>query len=295
MRALPEGMQEALDCGATHLARAWEIRRADGSVLGFTDHDRVLDFAGVRFEPESGFTPSAIEAGTGLAADTHEVAGALSSDRITEEDILRGLYDRAEVKLWLVDWSDVARRVVLSRGLIGEVRRGEVAFEAEITGLSDLLSQPVGRAYVHSCPCRLGDAKCGVDAEAFTGAGSVVSVTDGRRFAAAGLGAVEAGWYTGGVLRWTSGRNEGLEGQVKVHAGAGASVVLELWLSPVFPVVAGDAFTVVAGCDKTMGTCGSKFDNLLNYRGFPQMPGDDVVAGYAGRGGRHDGSSLLAG
>ena len=40
---------------------------------------------GVAFEPDSGFTPSAIEAGTGLAADTHEVAGALSSERITPD------------------------------------------------------------------------------------------------------------------------------------------------------------------------------------------------------------------
>jgi len=35
------------------------------------------------------------------------------------------------------------------------------------------------------------------------------------------------------------------------------------------PPAAGDAITVYQGCDHTMGTCGTKFDNLANFRAFP--------------------------
>lgn len=295
MRSIPAGLQASLDSGATKLARCWKVVRSDGSELGFTDHDRVLSFGGLDYEPGTGFTPSAIEAATGLAADTHEVAGALSSERITQADIARGMYDRAEVTLYLVNWTDPDERVVLSRGLIGEIRHGTQAFEAEVDGLSELLSQPVGRAYVHSCPCRLGDAKCGVDlaTPSLIGMGIVTSVSAPQRFNVLGLTGFEDGWFTGGVLTWTSGANAGLQGHVKVHSGLIADSIVELWLSPVFDVAADDGFTVTAGCDKTTETCAGKFGNLMNYRGFPHMPGDDVAASYPSDGGNHDGGSLF--
>lgn len=295
MRTFPVDFQAVLDSGATRLARCWKVVRSDGSELGFTDHDRVLSFDGLDFEPESGFTPSAIEAGTGLAADSHSVAGALSSARITEADIAAGLYDRAEVTLYLVDWSDPAVRVVQSRGLIGEIRRGALAFEAEVTGLSDLLSQPVGRAFQHSCPCRLGDTKCGIDLQspAFAVDATVAAVDSAARLTVTGLAGFADGWFTGGLLRWTGGANVGLEGHVKAHLGVGADAIIELWLAPVFDIVPGDPLTVSTGCDKTAATCNERFGNLLNYRGFPHMPGDDVAASYPNSGGAHDGGSLF--
>jgi uncharacterized phage protein (TIGR02218 family) len=35
----------------------------------------------------------------------------------------------------------------------------------------------------------------------------------------------------------------------------------------------GDGFTVTAGCDKSVKTCKAKFDNEVNFRGFPHVPG----------------------
>jgi uncharacterized phage protein (TIGR02218 family) len=68
---------------------------------------------------------------------------------------------------------------------------------------------------------------------------------------------------------------------------------LSLWQVAPNPIEAGDTFTVSAGCDKRFETCREKFANALNFRGFPHMPGNDFVAGYAlpGEPG-HDGSSV---
>ncbi len=295
MRTLPTQLQDLLDTGATTLARCWQVTRSDSTKLGFTDHDRPLAFDGTDFEPGSGFTPTATELANGLATDTHDVAGALSSARITEADIARGLYDRAEVTLFLVDWTDPSSRTVLSRGLIGEIRHGQAAFEAEVTGLCDLLSQPVGRAYMHSCACRLGDVKCGVDLQQAPnlGTATVGAVTDPQQFMATGLSGFDDGWFSGGTITWTTGTNAGLAGHVKVHLAAGTDALIETWLSPVFAVAPGDTFEIGAGCDKTAATCAAKFGNLLSFRGFPHMPGDDAVAGYPDSGGAHDGGSLF--
>ena len=295
MRDIPSDLQAALSSGASTLARCWRVNRRDNVVMGFTDHDRDVVFENVTFEPETGLTPSAIEAGTGLSADTHDVSGALTSDRITERDIALGLYDGAEVILYLVDWSNTDARVILSRGMIGQIRRGDVAFEAEVTGLADRLNQPIGRAFVHSCACRLGDMKCGIDLAAppHRGTGAVGILTDAQQFSVTGVSAFEDGWFTGGVLTWTTGENAGHESHVKAHLSAGTETVIELWLAPPLGILPGDTFSVNAGCDKTRSTCADKFANLMNFRGFPHMPGDDVAASYPNTGGAHDGGSLF--
>jgi uncharacterized phage protein (TIGR02218 family) len=295
MREIPEPLQEALDGGATRLARCWRLTRRDGVVMGFTEHDRALSFDGVDYEPDAGFAPSAVEATTGLSPDTHEVAGALSSGRITETDIAKGAYDGAEVATYLVDWADPEVRLLVSRGILGEIRRGDLLFEAEITGLSDRLGQPVGQAYLPSCSCRLGDAKCGVDLglPQFRAAGAVLELVAPQRFSVSGLATFPEDWFTGGRLVWTSGANAGLSGHVKSHLPGGVEAVVELWLSPPMAAAPGDAFLVTAGCDRTAATCAAKFNNLLNFRGFPHMPGDDVVASYPNSGGAHDGGSLF--
>lgn len=295
MRAIPAAMQASLDGGATRLARCWRLTRRDGIVMGFTEHDRTLAFDGTVYEPDSGFAPSAFESATGLSADTHEVTGALSSATITDEDIVRGAYDGAEVALYLVDWSDPEVRLLVSRGLIGEIRRSDGRFEAEITGLSDRLHQPVGRAYLPSCDCRLGDARCGVDLglPQYRAMGTVTALAASQQFAVGGLQGVAGAWFNGGRLVWTAGANAGLAGHVKSHLRAGPEAMIELWLTPPMPIVPGDAFEVTAGCDRTASTCAAKFKNLLNFRGFPHMPGDDVVASYPSTGGVHDGGSLF--
>lgn len=295
MRTLPQTMRAALASGATTHCRCWTVTRTDGVVLGFTDHDRPLSFDGITFEASTGLNAEAVESSTGLSVDSHSVSGALSSDAITDEDIERGLYDGAEVTLWLVDWTDPASRLLLTRGHIGEIRRGRAAFEAEVVGLAERLNQPYGRAYLHGCDRRLGDGKCGVDLTqpAFRGAGVIEAVIDPQRFVVSGLEGFARGWFDGGHFAWTAGGNAGVEGHVKTQLDPAAGATLELWLTPPLPVSAGDGFTVTAGCDKRIETCKAKFDNLISFRGFPHMPGDDWAAGYVQQEGEYDGGSLF--
>lgn len=45
------------------------------------------------------------------------------------------------------------------------------------------------------------------------------------------------------------------------------------------------------GCDKRWATCTGVFGNGLNFRGFPDIPGDDFLTAHPAGGGRHDGGS----
>ncbi len=58
-------------------------------------------------------------------------------------------------------------------------------------------------------------------------------------------------------------------------------------------MVTGDLIRVEAGCDKRLETCRFKFNNILNFQGFPHIPGEDWLMSYPSEGQPHDGGSLF--
>jgi uncharacterized phage protein (TIGR02218 family) len=295
MRNISEGLAAHLAGGATTLCTCWKISRRDGVVQGFTDHDEDLFFGETLFRAGTGFEGTEIESRFGLAATGSELHGALSDETISEDDLAAGKYDASRVELYLVDWSNVENRLLQRSGDIGEVRREGAAFAAEIRGLAHQLDQETGRIFAASCDADLGDSRCGVDLDnpAYRSEGEVSAVQGAELFAATGLESFEDGWFARGKLVWATGANEGVSVEVKSHRNAADAVTLSLWQVAPNPIEAGDTFTVSAGCDKRFETCREKFANALNFRGFPHMPGNDFVAGYAlpGEPG-HDGSSV---
>jgi hypothetical protein len=99
VRALPTGLQSHLDSGATTLCWCWRITRNDGVDFGFTDHDRGLVFDATTFEAASGFTGTEISGAVGLNVDTLDVESAITSDRLSEDDLVAGLFDNAPLRL----------------------------------------------------------------------------------------------------------------------------------------------------------------------------------------------------
>ena len=97
MKSFSPDLSKHLATGSTTLAWCWRITRKDGTVFGFTEHDKDLTFDGTTFEPESGLIASEIRASSDLAADAQEAEGVLSSSRITETDILDVRWDNAAI------------------------------------------------------------------------------------------------------------------------------------------------------------------------------------------------------
>ena len=294
MRDIPDEMAARIESGVARLCHVWRLERTDGTALGFTDHDRALTFDGTDFEPESGFAASEIRAGSDLAVDAQDATGVLTSDRITETDILDGRWDNAAVELWRVNWADTSQRVLLRRGAVGQIRRGRMAFVAEVRSLAHVLGQTVGRTFQAGCDARLGDARCGIDLEnaIYKGTGVVTDLLRDRAFMASGLAGFDAGWFTSGTLTWTSGANAGRVTEVLAHGLADAIATMTLLEAPVLPIAEGDSFIARAGCDKRIATCSAKFANVANFRGFPNIPGQDAVLRYASQDGSHEGNVL---
>jgi uncharacterized phage protein (TIGR02218 family) len=294
MKSLSAPLQTHLDSGTTTLAWCWRLTRNDGAVFGFTDHDQPLTFDGTSFEPESGFTASEIRSGSDLSVDAQEAEGVLTSDTITETDILDGRWDNATVEIWRVNWADTTSRALLRRGAIGQVRRGRLHFVAEMRSLAHVLGQTIGRTFQASCDAALGDARCGVDLNdlAFKATGMVVSLSGDRGFTVSGLSGFSEGRFALGTLHWLTGANTGRKAEVLRHALTEVDVIVTLLEVPVRPIEIGDTFDISAGCDKRFETCQAKFANAVNFRGFPHIPGQDTIIRYAAKGDANAGAVL---
>lgn len=291
--AISEELKAHLESGVTTVCRAWTVRRRDGTMFGFTDHDVGLAFNGIAFKPESGMSAAAIQQGTGLSVDNTEAVGVLSDSAVTEADILAGRFDGAEVTSWLVNWRDVAQRVVLFRGSLGEVKRGAGAFQAELRGLAEALNQPTGRVYQSPCAAVLGDGECRFDlGQPGYAAEVAVEVVEGRKqFTFAALDGFADRWFEKGRLTVLDGAAEGLVALVKNDRLAADGRRVEIWEALGAPIAPGDMLRVEAGCDKRAETCRLKFDNFLNFRGFPHIPGEDWLMAYPTSGQPNTGGS----
>lgn len=292
MRELPAGLAAHLAQGATTLCRCWSLARRDGTVLGFTDHDRPLALRGRIFSPVAALDAAETTTELGFAIGGGEVSGAFAATGLSEADLARGLYDDARVDVILVDWTDPQQHILLDHGFVGEIRRSDTGFTAEVRSSAKAFDEERGRIYARSCSADLGDSRCGV---ALSPATAAVTGTDGRlSLTAPALATFPDGHFTGGRLSFTSGSNLGFASEVKRHAARDGLVTLQLWQATPSPIARGDSFALTPGCDKSFATCRHKFGNAVNFRGFPHIPGNDFIIGGVRPGdGPLDGGSLF--
>jgi uncharacterized phage protein (TIGR02218 family) len=295
VKAVTPGLAQHLEGEVTTLCRCWKLQRIDGVELGFTDHDRDLAFDGVLFEAGSGFAAGDMEQRLGLNADSDEIAGALSSDRIREADVRADRFDGASVETWLVNWADVSQCMLDRVQTIGEVREEGGAFRAELLSHSARYDETAGRRFSRLCDADLGDARCGVDLDTGQRRASlfVICALSKTVIEVSGLESFPANWFRGGRLVFTGGDNEGLAVEIAAHRPAAGRAILDLFRPMAAPPQPGDAATLTAGCDKTFQTCVQRFSNGGNFRGCPHIPGADFVFGYASSGKEMDGGALV--
>jgi len=160
MTAIPPALESHLAGEVTTHCFCWIIRRNDGIVQGFTDHDRILLVGGVACEPQTGLSASEATSSLGLAVDSAEIEGALSSANITDIDIESGAFDGAAVETYLVNWASPDQQTLLRSSRIGAITRSGGKFVAETKSSSVDLDKVSGRRITRLCDAQLGDDRC---------------------------------------------------------------------------------------------------------------------------------------
>ena len=275
MKTIPAHLQTVIASEVTTLATCWKVTRTDGQVFGFTDYNEDLVIDGVTYEAKTGYSKSQVQISDKLNVDNMELTGVLESPSITEADLSAGLWDFSTTEVFQVDYTDPAGGAIkLLKATLGQVVVHRNSFTAEQRGMMQPLQNEFGQLFSPACRATLGDSRCTVNLASFTFAATVTAVTNNRTFNATALTQAD-NYFQGGKITFTSGANDGLSMEVKSSAQSTHQVVLQLEMP--YAIEVGDTFDIIAGCDKVLSTCVNKFNNVLNFRGEPFVPGNDQL------------------
>lgn len=258
------------------MADCFTFTLLSGLILTYTNADVPIALNGYSYLANSILVDGLhYKSACGLDVDQQKITiSARSTDTVGGVPFLvalrNGVFDGCEVKrerAFLTSWSAAPiASVILFKGRFGSIDDvGRTT--AEITINSDLVLLDLNmprNLYQPACLHVLYDSGCRLVKNAYGANGTVGTGSNNATIPWSGASSA----YAQGTITFTSGVNAGKSVTVK-SGGAGA-------LTLAYPLVnapaPGDAFTVYQGCDHTMATCRSKFNNLANFRGFPFVP-----------------------
>lgn len=277
-RAISANLKNHIASEVATLATCWRIERLDGQEFFFTNHDVDLVIDGDTYLAGTGVLPSALSQSRGLAVDNLQAMTFLDSIVIQEEEIMAGKYDRASLDVFVVNWADLTmgKMYLLKDWVLGEVEVHDSIFNVECRGKAQHYQQQIVELYSPDCRADLGDARCTVDlddsAQTFWRSGTVATVAGRRIFTVSALNLVTDP-FRFGKFTWDTGLNAGLSMEVKSFNFD--SDEFTLFEAMPYDIQVGDQWHATFGCDKSASMCRIRFDNLVNFRGEPFIPGFD--------------------
>lgn len=257
------------------LADLYTITTVAGMVLRYTDFDTDLTYGGNVFSSNGpvlkrGKTRVVI----GLEVDTLDVeAFPAPTHTIGGQGWLAaavaGVFDGATLKLERAFISPVPKVVgalIMFSGTFADIETARARVSIRVNSDLAALQVQIPRSiYQASCLNVLYGPDCKVNRASFARASTVVTRTLSR--ITCGLSQVD-GYFNNGYIVFTSGALAGSRCTVKAYYPGQFTLYNPL---PSLPAI-GDAFTVYPGCDKALATCGAKFSNSANFRGYPFIP-----------------------
>jgi uncharacterized phage protein (TIGR02218 family) len=255
----------------------WEFQRQN-VFYRYTNMDAPITVAGVDFEAvpisDNGFTKSGEADG-----DTYEVT-------LPNTTGIALLFNGTPP----TDAISVRVRQVHRDPSSGELSNAPILWVGTISGyrntdmnmrtiLCDTLSITFSRgglrlSYGSQCPHMLYDSQCRVNKEAYRVPVANITVVNGRQLSAPEVLAHDPGWFDGGFIEWI------LPNGVIERRGLEASLgnVLDVF-GTTDNIIHLQPAVLYPGCNRTMGQCIDKFENVLNFGGFPYLPGKSPFDG----------------
>ncbi len=271
----------------TQWAQTWTITRTDGQVFAFTSLDRPLTFRGVVHSPCNSLSATATEQSTTIGANGNmELLGIISDAGISEQELYNGLFDFAAFEIWMVPWLNHSGETPfrLMAGTTGTMSHGTEGFSFEVlTASANLRQRGLMENFTASCRYGFGstlDSRCPVNLAAITVAGSATSTavpaasnTATRRILIDSSRAEAAGHFDLGIVTFTGGANAGASSEIKRFEGG----VFVLWSPLLYPIEVGDTYTATPGCNKSPADHMRFNPDMIDYGGFPVVPGSDAI------------------
>lgn len=273
MRTITPELYAEIQAGT--ICNIMRIELQNGTVFGYTDHDEVISYGGLNYVPAPGLQKVKMTLTASSEVSNQELASAWVD--APEEDLKSGKFDSADVVVSWISWANIAAGAFdVFNGKLGEISWTDAGFKADIFSNMKALEQNIGEVFTANCrhvlfsqdgPNTIG--ACRLVANSFKTTGAVTSIVKNRWSFQTSISQPDD-YCSAGRLTFTTGNNAGLSFVVKKQTGG----LVELFLPTSFQVQVGDQFEIFAGCDKTIATCKNKFNNVVNFGGFPDIQAD---------------------
>jgi uncharacterized phage protein (TIGR02218 family) len=254
-----------------------------GDAVYLTDHPRDVVIGANTYRTDSGYQFSGYASESSMSPGVMDLDGISGIAGIARAEIVSGVFDGARVYAFATTWTaPVVDEEPLGVAIMGKATMRDDRYTAELMMLIDALNQSAGETYTASCQKIFGGqdfAGCKKDLVPLTVTGTLTAVTSNAIFRDSAR--TEAADYFGaGTIAFTSGANAGLKPQkIKTHAADGTITLHEPFH---YPVVIGDAYTLIPGCRKRQADCRDKWNNIVNFGGFSYVPTQSIYTQVGG-------------
>lgn len=239
----------------TTMATCWKLKLKNNTELGFTDFIKDITIEGITYKSQSGFFSSSIESTASVSIDNLEIGGFLNSESISKEEILSGLYDNAFLDIFIVNYQDVSQVI------------------AEVRGLSEKLTNKIGNLYSPTCRAQFGGKECKVK-NTHELKCKIISVINKSQIEIDKN--IDNSLYNYGVINISDAK----QNQFIPIKSCNYNTINLMFALPKLKLPA--TCIIYSGCDKTFSTCCNVYNNGLNFRGEPHVPGIDEIHKTAG-------------
>lgn len=258
-----------------------KITRNDGAIFRFTAHDADLkiqeaDSKFYTYKAADSFILTALENQSGLVVSNMDVDAIVTDDAIEEGELIAGLFDHANVELFIAYWAGQSIGTLpLRTSWIGEIILKGSQFRADLRGIAQKLQQVFIQTTSLECRWSFCDVKCGLPKSAYTRTVTITSVESNDTFVANIL-TNDQNKFQWGLATWVTGNNAG--GSMEIIRNYNTRI--QLFLPMPFNISPGDQVQLVYGCDKTFTTCNNIYDNIDRFGGEPFLAGSDLLITY---------------
>lgn len=264
-----------------------KVTRSDGQIYGFSNTDSPVVIDGLSYG--AGMDISTFQLTADLSVNNGEVTFLPDDEVVNLSDLMTGVWDRFAYDAFESDWKDPTHTNPITSGWSGMADRKEDGmYTAELRGLKQALANAQGQVTSMNCRARFADypipykynVLCRLEPADYTDLGTITFSANRQSVTVSGISRPDQ-WFQYGYFVASTGDNGGQARQVR-------SFIANVFIfdRPFdYDFAPGDLMEALAGCDKTLNTCKTKFNNILNMQAEPHTPGVDAVTRAAYEGG----------
>lgn len=280
MKTLHNEYKKFMIKDVTTIVNCFSIEFENGNKLGYTNHTSDIIFIE---EPNliyksTGFTNTANQKTSSMNVDNLDSDFMIDDIDIKQNDLERGIWNNAKIKYFRCNYSlPFSYNYIekIQKGIVADITKNKNYFSLEVSSLTQNLQTRSVKITKPTCDAQFCDNQCKLDINNYTNNAVIQYVVTNKEFI---LETSPSENLENGLIEFTSGDAYLQKIEIKSFDTTTKTLILKEECN--YNVQIGDTIKLVDGCDKLKKTCKTKYNNVVNFRGFSFIPSSTEVINF---------------